>query len=441
MGVPGGETGDTQPEFRWRRTNAPLASSRTDDLCFLDADRGWIVNSNGHILHTSDGAETWEQQAAVQGAYLRCVKFANPMRGWVGTLDSQRRLLHTSDGGASWEPVDNLPGGVPPAICGLCVVNEQVIYGSGSNFPDEPAGVIKSVDGGQTWTAIPMSDHASLLVDVFFKDELHGWVVGGKGEEDRTDRDAVRAVVLATEDGGKTWENRAQDIADELPFGEWGWKIQFLTEQVGFVSLENFADGAILKTVDGGRTWTRKQINDPQDNANLEGIGFVDENHGWVGGWGDRDFTGGFTSETRDGGETWTDANHVGKFLNRFQFIREPELVGYVSGDTVYKYSAAPVEPGREGVQRTSRQALPKTGLPVRIPVTAPEGAQSLRVDVWDRFGRHLATPTQETEPDAGTRDVLWSGETEAGGDAAPGIYIYRVTIDDEAQSATVLVE
>ena len=36
-----------------------------------------------------------------------------------------------------------------------------------------------------------------------------------------------------------------------------------------------------------------------------------------------------------------TDANHVGKLLNRFRFIREPELVGYASGDTVYKYSTA----------------------------------------------------------------------------------------------------
>ena len=79
--------------------------------------------------------------------------------------------------------------------------------------------------------------------------------------------------------------NRIPDV-QEFPFGEWGWKIQFLNEEVGFVSLENFTQGAILKTMDGGLTWKRLPINDPQHNANLEGIGFVDEQHGWVGGWG-----------------------------------------------------------------------------------------------------------------------------------------------------------
>ncbi|MCA1670645.1 MAG: hypothetical protein LC799_00045 [Actinobacteria bacterium] len=42
---------------------------------------------------------------------------------------------------------------------------------------------------------------------------------------------------------------------------------------------------------DGQRqTWFRHLVNDPQGNANLEGIGFVVDNHGWVCGWGDVNF-------------------------------------------------------------------------------------------------------------------------------------------------------
>lgn len=433
---------DGHETLQWRRTGAPLASSRTDDIWFLDADRGWLVNSNGHILQTRDGGDTWKQQYSSEGAYLRCIGFADETRGWVGTLDSDRRLLQTDDGGTTWTVVESLPD-IPRAICGLSVLSESVIFGSGSNFPDERAGVIKSLDGGQTWDGIAMGAHASLLVDIYFRDEMHGWVVGGKGDLERTDRDAVRAVVLATEDGGQTWHDRLESIANELPLGEWGWKIQFVNEQVGFVSLENFTDGAILKTVDGGQTWTRKAINDPQDNANLEGIGFVDDQHGWAGGWGNRAFTGGFTSETRDGGDTWSDANHVGKFLNRFRFIREPELVGYAAGDTVYKFAAGPPEAARERVQppEDEQQGYVRVSLPLQIPVTVPEGADSLRVDVWDRFGRHLATPMQEPRPAAGVREVVWSGETTAGGRAEPGVYIYRVTIDETAESSTLLVQ
>jgi hypothetical protein len=49
--------------FRWRKTNAPVASSRTDDIWFLDSQRGWAVNSNGQILFTADGGDSWNQQA------------------------------------------------------------------------------------------------------------------------------------------------------------------------------------------------------------------------------------------------------------------------------------------------------------------------------------------------------------------------------------------
>jgi FlgD Ig-like domain len=169
----------------------------------------------------------------------------------------------------------------------------------------------------------------------------------------------------------------------------------------------------------------------------------VDDRLGWAGGWGDRNFQGGFTSETRDGGETWTDANHVGKFLNRFRFIREPELVGYASGDSVYKYSSEPVTPPALGVAIAPEQpeAFDRARFPIQIPVSSAPGAETVRVDVWDRFGEHLATPLEETALPAGAHEVSWSGETESGRAAGPGLYIYRVTIGDTAESRTVLVE
>lgn len=435
----------TATQLRWQRTNAPMASSRTDDIWFLDADRGWAVNSNGHILHTADGFETWQRQFSAGGnSYLRCVAFATELTGWVGAITGPSRLFHTDDGGAAWKPVENLPPEAPPGICGLSVVNERVVYGSGTNEPDALAtGVIKSVDGGKTWTATEMGEHATLLVDIFFADEERGWVVGGKAEVSDPGRDDVIPVVLATEDGGQSWENRLAGMEGEFPRGEWGWKIHFVSDQVGFVALENMVDGAVLKTVDGGASWERKPVEDAQGNANLEGIGFVDEKLGWVGGWGDKDFAGGYTSETRDGGETWADANEVGKFLNRFRFIHEPELVGYASGDTVYKYSPSPIAPavGRLAVGRTEPQAFSRARLPLRIPLGALSGVQSVRVDVWDRFGKHLATPLEETSPADGEREVSWSGETESGATAGPGTYIYRVTIDDSAESGTVRIE
>lgn len=427
--------------FQWRRTNAPLANSRTDDIWFIDSRRGWAVNSNGHILHTSDGGNTWQRQFSATGVYLRCVGFANERRGWVGTVTESRRLFQTSDGGVTWTRVENLPPQAPPAICGLSVVNERVVYAAGTNFPNRRTGVIKTVDGGASWTGMEMGERATLLVDIFFQDERRGWVVGGKADVPNPGREDVIPVVLFTEDGGQTWENRLAGMEAQLPRGEWGWKIQFLNETVGYVSLENFEDGAILKTRDGGRTWTRITINDPQNNANLEGIGFIDENLGWVGGWGDRDGIGGFTSETRDGGRTWTDANHVGNRINRFRFIREPELVGYASGRTVYKYSAESAPPQLLTQPLEEIEEIKTSRLPVQIPIDSQYDTQSVRLDIWDRFGEHIATLHDKSASGKDKREITWSGETESGRKVKQGLYIYRITTDDSAESHSLVIK
>ena len=149
------------------------------------------------------------------------------------------------------------------------------------------------------------------------------------GNDDWAKRGNVKPVVLLTEDGGQTWVDRVADIKEDFPLGEWGWKIQFISDQVGFVALENGFAAAILKTTDRGESWQRLEVKDPQGNANLEGVGFVDKHHGWVGGWGSADFKKGSTSETKDGGVTWTDANEVGGFINRFRFFGNPVTVGY----------------------------------------------------------------------------------------------------------------
>jgi photosystem II stability/assembly factor-like uncharacterized protein len=402
------------------------------------------VNSNGQILMTTDGGASWTEQFQA-GVYLRCVGFANRMRGWVGTTTDARRLFHTRDGGATWQQVTNLPALAPSAICGLSVVNESVVYASGTNFPNRPARMMKTVDGGATWSAWEMGEHASLLVDTFFTSPERGWVVGGKADVPKPKRGDVKPVVLFTENGGRTWTDRVRNIRDQLPFGEWGWKIQFLNDRVGFVSLENFTAGAILKTTDGGLTWERKPINDPQRNANLEGIGFLDESHGWVGGWGDANFEGGFSSETFDGGDNWRDASEIGRFINRFRFIGDPVTVGYASGRTVFKYSSEPIGPAPSAAFARPTRLLEtnepqESSGPVEIVFEVPRGAKSLSIDIWDRFADYVRKLSDGAAPGPGRHTLIWDLKDDSGNVVPPGAYIYRVTVDDEVESRIAFV-
>ena len=426
--------------FKWHATNAPTAQ-RYDDFHFMDTQVGWAINSAGQIVHTEDGFKTFKIQKTVPGdTWLRCMSFSSPTDGWVGTITEQRRLWRTQNG-KTW--IDMTPGlpATPIAVCGICSPSKNVVYGSGTQFPDQQAGILKTTNGGTSWTSISMAAHANLLIDTYFTDNLTGWVVGGKGG---TSYPRLKPVIMHTTDGGKTWVDKLLNSGIDFPSGEWGWKIQFLTPQIGFVSLENFAAAAILKTTDGGQTWKRIVIRDQQGNLDLEGVGFIDEKTGWAGGWGDGFPTHpkGTTSGTTDGGATWFDANEVGHFLNRFRFFpgATTGIVGYASGDTIYQCTVASdgeLETARLSLSAIGEPALPLAWDKLDIAASVPANARQLTVTSFNTRQTLVKTIT-EAPPAAGERTFSWDFKTADGKDAGLGQYIYRVSIDGKLTSGLV---
>lgn len=96
-------------------------------------------------------------------------------------------------------------------------------------------GIILSTDGAR-WEQAPVPVRAALTA-VAFADAQNGWAVGHD------------AAIVATRDGGKTWELQHFDPAAEKPFLD----VLFLDAQRGFAV---GAYALFLATEDGGRTWT-----------------------------------------------------------------------------------------------------------------------------------------------------------------------------------------
>jgi photosystem II stability/assembly factor-like uncharacterized protein len=292
-----------------------INSQRYDDVFFLNENVGWAANGYYSGIHkTTDGGLNWTTQVANGGLgglhYFRNIEFLDQNIGFLGTLSNV--FYKTTDGGTTWNQVTNITPN-PAAICGLDCVGTSTVYGCGAYF--SPAYIIKSTDSGATWQYINMSAYATALVEILFLDENIGFASG---------KNATGGVVLKTIDGGTSWST----IYNGSIAGEYVWKLQTLSSNsnviFGSISTVGPNSGKLLKSIDGGLNWTTKNFPD----VNVQAVGFITENHGWMGGHS----TGFF--ETVDGGETWTNTN-VGSNLNRIFFVNDN--VAYAAGTAVYK--------------------------------------------------------------------------------------------------------
>lgn len=309
-------------QYNWSPlTSMPInfGGQRFDDVFFLNETIGWAANGgNAAVYKTVDGGLNWTLQTnnTMLGSnhYFRNIEFLNANIGFLGTLNN--KFYKTIDGGTTWTLVTNIAPN-PPAICGLDCVGTSTIYGCGAYFSSD-AYIIKSIDSGVTWQYIDMSAHADALVEVLFTDENNGFASGNNENG---------PVVLKTTDGGTTWTT----IYNGSIPGEYVWKLQVLSSNpnVMFGSVESITpnSGRMIKSTDAGVTWTSKDFPD----VDVQAIGFVDENRGWMGGH----HTGFF--ETTNGGDTWTNLN-IGGNLNRIFFVG---TIAYASGTTIYKMSSS----------------------------------------------------------------------------------------------------
>lgn len=297
-------------------SNTLASNQRFDDVFFLNANLGWAANGGfSEVFKTTDGGANWVSQVtgATLGSYhyFRNIEFLNENIGFLGTLN--QKFYKTTDGGTTWSLVTNITPN-PVAICGLDCAGTSTVYGCGAYFG--PAFIIKSTDSGNTWQFIDMSAYANALVEINFIDENIGFVSGNN---------TTGGVILKTTDGGTTWTQ----ILNTATNGDFVWKLQILNSNnnVIFGSVESAGPnpGRLAKSTNGGSTWTFQ--NAPE--IIVQAVGFVDENHGWMGG-----HTTGFY-ETINGGTTWTNTG-VGSNLNRIFFIGN---TAYASGRTIYKMS------------------------------------------------------------------------------------------------------
>jgi len=293
--------------LQWRTLATEAYPKKRDDIVFVDARTGFYGTGKGKLYRTQDGGQSWQLVWSNPGTFIRSLGFIDTRHGFLGNLGAglanltdATPLYETKDGGATWEAAKI--GAAIPGVCSIDVLKSRSIhegdfseryYIHAAGRANGPAKLLRSEDGGQTWTLIDLSERAGMILDVKFFDPNAGFVFAATS----ADLAQSNALILKTNDGGRTWHQ----VYRSSRLNEIIWKASFANSQVGYATVQNDdpanAQQRIVKTVDGGEHWSELPLVANKDAEEL-GIGFVSPDKGWVG-----TAVGGF--ETRDGGRSW----------------------------------------------------------------------------------------------------------------------------------------
>jgi photosystem II stability/assembly factor-like uncharacterized protein len=185
----------------------------TQVMSFLDDDTGVGCNrlEAGAGAMSDDGGHTWTKwKIEAKG---RTLGFNDVAFGSDGSLlacgglfgqDVATFICLSTDGGRTWNDRNWEPEHGSFVTC-VDTVGADCLWAASE------VGVLRTLDRGETWpfTGWPLGDFVPEAID--FADAQNGWAVGSSGGPATS-----RAVILRTRDGGATWTEEEID-ADPSP--------------------------------------------------------------------------------------------------------------------------------------------------------------------------------------------------------------------------------
>jgi len=183
---------------------------------FFSSTLGFVAGGadGDHLWRTTDGGGSWVPSPLVVPADAAATTQAvgdptmlRPEQGYipVTTLDEGGRITFavekTNDGGASWSASGSpvaLSGGIGPGV----PVASDVSGSAWTAIAPDGSSLVRSVDGGTTWTKVPVRGLSGGVVDTRFS--AANTQVGVA-----TTMDGTTTVLWRTVDGGQHWSTAA----------------------------------------------------------------------------------------------------------------------------------------------------------------------------------------------------------------------------------------
>ncbi|MBN1633527.1 MAG: T9SS type A sorting domain-containing protein [Ignavibacteria bacterium] len=197
---------------------------------FKNIDTGFLGNTYGGIYKTTDGGNNWEYRFVTDtlgGIYvINEIKFANNSTGYaVGGNVQNGAIFKTTNNGVDWINNSILPNN---PLYSLCVINDKILFCGG-----DLKIILKSTDGGLTWSNQQIISNLLNIHSIFFLNQDTGFCVNSN-------------YIHKTSNGGSVFINNNNQIYPDKfelyqnypnPFNP-VTKIKFGTPESDFVELE-----------------------------------------------------------------------------------------------------------------------------------------------------------------------------------------------------------
>jgi len=241
-------------------------TSLAPENLLTDADRAGerivAAGERGHIIFSDDGGESWAQGEVPVSVTLTGIDFGTEQHGWA--VGHSGVVLHSGDSGASWELQLT---GVDAAELAIATRQEEIeaMEQRIEEAPEEEVAdlewaledLIFSLENMQSDLEIgPVNP----LLDVWFENENHGFVVGAYG------------MFLRTTDGGKTWKDMGLQLDNPRSF-----HLNSIAQITGGALVIVGEAGQIFASVDGGDTWETRESPYEGSLFGVMGTGSVNE--------------------------------------------------------------------------------------------------------------------------------------------------------------------